>query len=290
MKLDNIAHYIHGKSCNGGGAPFATYNPANGEVLCEVQSADVGDINKAVASARIGFAEWSALSGAARGRVLRKVQDILRARNDELALLETLDSGKPIRESKSTDIILAAECFEYYAGVAATISGEHFIGAGGFAYTRREPLGVCAGIGAWNYPLQVAAWKIAPALACGNAMIYKPAELTPITATILAQILTLAGAPPGVLNVVHGDGKAGMMLSRHLHINKVSLTGEVCTGKKVMCDAAATLKPARWNLAANRRCRILPPCTTFNTPGGAPASVNICARIVAVMGVSSAGL
>ena len=238
----DITLYIHGQSCPGGGETFASVNPATGKVLCQVQSANAADIDKAVASANEGFAEWSLMSGTKRGRVLRKVADILSARNDELAMLETLDTGKPITESTSTDIVLAAESFEYYAGVAATIGGEHFVGEGGFAYTRREPLGVCAGIGAWNYPLQVAAWKVAPAMACGNAMIYKPAELTPITAMVLAQIITEAGAPPGVFNVVHGDGKVGAMLSRHRGINKVSLTGEVCTGKEVMRDAAAGLK------------------------------------------------
>lgn len=241
-QLDDIGLYIHGQSRPGNGGVFDTLNPATGKVLCSVQSADAADIDAAVESARQGFAEWSKISGAGRGRVLHRVMDILRARNDELAMLETLDTGKPISESSSTDIMLAAECFEYYAGVAATISGEHFIGAEGFAYTRREPIGICAGIGAWNYPLQVAAWKVAPALACGNAMIYKPAELTPITAAVLAQVITEAGAPPGVFNVVHGDGKVGAMLSKHPGIGKVSLTGEVCTGKEVMRDAAATLK------------------------------------------------
>ncbi|MGI9338541.1 MAG: betaine-aldehyde dehydrogenase [Gammaproteobacteria bacterium] len=241
-KLDDITLYIHGQNRLGRGGGFDTLNPATGEVLCHVQSANAADIDIAVESAREGFAEWSAMSGARRGRVLHKVRDILRARNDELAHLETLDTGKPISESASTDIMLAAECFEYYGGAAAMIGGEYFSGESGFAYTRREPLGICAGIGAWNYPLQVAAWKIAPALACGNAMIYKPAELTPMTAAVLAQIITEAGAPPGVFNVVHGDGKVGAMLSRHQDIAKVSLTGEVCTGKEVMRDAAATLK------------------------------------------------
>ena len=135
-----------------------------------------------------------------------------------------------------------ADCIEYYAGLAATLHGEHFDLANAFAYTRREPLGVCAGIGAWNYPIQIACWKSAPALACGNSMIFKPAELTPLTALKLAEIYSEAGLPDGVFNVVQGDGSTGALLSRHQGIAKVSLTGEVGTGKKVMADAAATLK------------------------------------------------
>ncbi len=240
---DAVRLFIHGEYCDAiSGRAFANYNPATGEELGAVQFADEEDINRAVESSQKGFAEWSALSGAERGRVLRKTQDILRARNDELAAMETLDTGKPITESKSADINMAADCFEYYAGLAAAIGGEHIAGNGVFSYTRREPLGVCAGIGAWNYPLQVASWKIAPALACGNAMIFKPAELSPITAAALAGIISEAGAPPGVFNVVHGDGATGAMLSRHPQIAKVSLTGEICTGKEVMRDAAGTLK------------------------------------------------
>src|SRR5690606_9765030 len=131
----------------------------------------------------------------------------------------------------------------YYAGLAATLHGTHHdLGPSAFAYTRREPLGICAGIGAWNYPLQIACWKSAPALACGNAMIFKPAELTPVTAGQLAAIYTEAGVPPGVFNVVHGGPETGKLLTAHPEIAKVSLTGEVGTGKAVMRDAAATLK------------------------------------------------
>ena len=256
--MKKIPLHIHGKNADGNGATFANINPATGEQLSEVQSASAADIDKAAQSSKQGFAEWSQLSGAQRGRVLRKVQDILRERNDELAMLETLDTGKPITESKSADITMAAECFEYYAGLAPAIGGEHITGAGRFAYTRREPLGICAGIGAWNYPLQVGAWKIAPALACGNAMIYKPAELTPTSAHILAQIVTEAGAPPGVLNVVQGDGKVGAMLSRHEQIAKVSLTGEICTGKEVMRDAASTLKQVTLELGGKSPLLVFP--------------------------------
>ena len=231
-----IKLFIHGEHIAGGGEPFTTINPATGEVLATVESAAIGQ------------RQWAALSGIERGRVLARVCALLREKNDVLARWETLDTGKPIQESKSVDIHWAADCFEYYAGVAPTISGEHSYHRNGFAYTRREPLGICAGIGAWNYPLQVASWKIAPALACGNAMLYKPAELTPITATLLADILHEAGVPPGVYNVLHGDGAVGAMLSRHPQVAKVSLTGETGTGRLVMADAATTLKQVTMEL------------------------------------------
>ncbi len=183
------------------------------------------------------------MTGAERGRVLRRVADRLRERNAELARLETLDTGKPIQETSVVDVLSGAECIEYFAGLAPTLAGEHVdLGPTAFGYTRREPLGVVAGIGAWNYPLQIACWKAAPALACGNAMIFKPAELTPLTAVKLAEIMAEAGVPDGVFNVVHGFAETGRMLTRHPGIAKVSLTGEVGTGRKVMADAAGTLK------------------------------------------------
>jgi betaine-aldehyde dehydrogenase len=171
------------------------------------------------------------------------VADLLRARNDELARLETLDTGKPIQETSVVDVLSGAECFEYFAGLAGAIAGEQVdLGPRAFGYTRREPLGVVAGIGAWNYPLQIACWKSAPALACGNAMIFKPAELTPLSALKLAEIMTEAGVPDGVFNVLQGAAETGRMLSRHPSIRKISLTGEVGTGRAVMRDAADTLK------------------------------------------------
>ncbi|MGU9951446.1 MAG: betaine-aldehyde dehydrogenase [Gammaproteobacteria bacterium WSBS_2016_MAG_OTU1] len=221
---------------------FDNINPATGETLGVVHSANQQDVDDAVRSAQQAAEKWAAYSGVERGRILYRVCQLLRDKNDELAMLETLDTGKPIQESQSADIALGADCFEYYAGIAPSISGEHMHFNNSFCYTRREPLGVCAGIGAWNYPLQVACWKIAPALACGNSFIYKPAELTPLTSTILAEIMIEAGVPEGVYNVVNGDGKTGAMLSRHPQIAKISLTGEVGTGKLVMADAATTLK------------------------------------------------
>ena len=157
--------------------------------------------------------------------------------------LESRDTGKPIQETQVVDVVSGADCFEYFAALAQSLSGEHIdLGSQAFGYTRREPLGVVAGIGAWNYPLQIACWKAAPALACGNAMIFKPAELTPFTAEKLQEILLEAGLPPGVFQVVQGFAETGRLLTRHPAIRKVSLTGEVGTGKAVMSDAAQTLK------------------------------------------------
>ncbi|MEP9369473.1 betaine-aldehyde dehydrogenase [Xanthobacter sp. VNH20] len=224
-------------------ATFTTENPATGEILAEIEIAGAAEIARAVAAARAGQKVWGAMTGTERGRILRRVADILRTRNEELAHLETLDTGKPIQETSVVDVISGADCLEYFAGVAPTITGEHLdLGPEAFGYTRREALGVVAGIGAWNYPLQIACWKAAPALACGNAMIFKPAELTPLTAVKLAEIMSEAGVPDGVFNVVQGFADTGRLLTRHPDIAKVSLTGEAGTGKKVMADAAGTLK------------------------------------------------
>lgn len=238
QKLYIGGEYVEAQS----GETFETLNPATGEALCRVHKAGGADVDRAVESAQAGFATWSAMTGAARGRILMEAVRLLRARNRELAELEVRDTGKPIQEAEAVDVASGADCIEYFAGLAASLHGEHIDLGQSFAYTRREPLGVCAGIGAWNYPIQIACWKSAPALACGNAMIFKPAELTPLTALKLAEIYTEAGVPPGVFNVVQGFGDTGQMLTRHPGIAKVSLTGEVGTGKRVMADAAQTLK------------------------------------------------
>jgi betaine-aldehyde dehydrogenase len=225
------------------GRVFSSINPATGKMLAEIEISGPDEVEAAVRAAQSGQVVWAAMTGAERGRILRQVADLLRARNDELARLETLDTGKPIQETSAVDVISGAECFEYFAGLAGAIAGEQVdLGPSAFGYTRREPLGVVAGIGAWTYPLQIACWKSAPALACGNAMIFKPAELTPLTALKLAEIMTEAGVPDGVFNVLQGAAETGRMLSRHPAIRKISLTGEVGTGRAVMRDAADTLK------------------------------------------------
>lgn len=222
---------------------FDTINPATGEVLATIRIDGQAEIDNAVARAVEAQKHWARVPGVERGRILFRAAQLLVARNAELARLETCDTGKPIQETMAVDVLSGADCIEYYAGLARTIAGEHIdLGDAAFGYTRREPLGVVGGIGAWNYPLQIACWKSAPALACGNAMIFKPAELTPLTAIELEKIYREAGLPDGLFQVVQGKGDTGRLLSRHPGIAKMSLTGEVGTGKKVMIDAAGTLK------------------------------------------------
>ncbi|WP_287981877.1 betaine-aldehyde dehydrogenase [Acidiphilium sp.] len=224
-------------------ARFETRNPATGGVLAEIEIAGAETVAAAVAAAREAQRAWAATPAAARGRILLRAASILRERNDELARTETLDTGRPIAETSVVDVISGAECLEYFGGLAASITGESVdLGPAAFGYTRREPLGVVAAIGAWNYPLQIACWKSAPALACGNAVIFKPAPQTPLTAFELAAIYREAGLPDGLFNVVNGFGETGLALVRHPDVAKISLTGSVPTGKAVAAEAAASLK------------------------------------------------
>ncbi|MGI4859360.1 MAG: betaine-aldehyde dehydrogenase [Janthinobacterium lividum] len=226
------------------GETFDTLDPATGETLATVQQASPADIDAAVASASQGQRAWSAMTAMQRSRILRRAVGLLHERSEALALLETRDTGKPIADIRNVDIVTGAEIIEYYAGLATAIEGRQIpLRADSFVYTRREPYGVCAGIGAWNYPLQIACWKSAPALAAGNAMIFKPSEVTPLSACKLAEIYLEAGVPPGVFNVVQGDARVGALLASHPGIAKISFTGSVETGKKVMATAgASTLK------------------------------------------------
>ncbi|WP_186190405.1 betaine-aldehyde dehydrogenase [Burkholderia gladioli] len=223
------------------GVTFDSFDPATGEHLATIQQAGEADVQRAVDSAREGQRVWSAMTAMQRSRILRRAVELLRERNDELAELEMRDTGKPIAETLAVDIVTGADVIEYYAGLATAIEGLQIpLREESFVYTRREPLGVCAGIGAWNYPIQIACWKTAPALAAGNAMIFKPSEVTPLSALKLAEIYTEAGVPAGVFNVVQGNGAVGAMLTAHPGIAKVSFTGGVETGKKVMSLAGAS--------------------------------------------------
>jgi betaine-aldehyde dehydrogenase len=259
-----------GSSLRGDGATITSINPATGAVLAEIPVDAAAEIDAAVARAQQAQRQWAAMSGAARARVLRQAADILRARNAELAELETRDTGKPIQETSVVDVASGADCFEYFAGLAASLAGEHLdLGPQAFGYTRREPLGVVAGIGAWNYPLQIACWKAAPALACGNAMVFKPAELTPLSAIQLAEVLSQAGLPDGVFQVVQGYADTGRLLTRHPQIRKVSLTGEVGTGKAVMADAAASLKHVTLELGGKSPLIVFDDASIDNAVAGA---------------------
>lgn len=249
---------------------FETINPATGETLARLAVAGAVEVDAAVVRAAAAQRQWARLTGTERGRILRRAVDLLRARNDELAQLETRDTGKPIQETSVVDVASGADCIEYFAGVAATIAGEHIdLGPAAFGYTRREPLGVTAGIGAWNYPIQIACWKSAPALACGNAMIFKPAELTPLTAIELEKIYLEAGCPEGLFQVVQGFAETGRLLTRHPGIAKVSLTGEVGTGRKVMADAAATLKQVTLELGGKSPLIVFDDADLDNAVSGA---------------------
>jgi betaine-aldehyde dehydrogenase len=252
------------------GERFASINPATGEVLGYVVAAGSASVNAAVAAAKQAQPAWAAMTGAERARILNRAAALLRARNEELAQLETRDTGKPIQETRVVDVASGAECFEYFAALAQSLSGEHVdLGPTAFGYTRREPLGLVAGIGAWNYPLQIACWKAAPALACGNAMIFKPAELTPFSAVKLQEILLEAGLPAGIFQVVQGFAETGRLLTRHRDIRKVSLTGEVGTGKAVMSDAAQNLKHVTLELGGKSPLIVFADATIDNAVSGA---------------------
>ncbi len=233
------------------GATFDTINPANGQVLAQVHEAGEAEVEQAVQAAQRAQQVWAAMPAMARSRILRRAVDILRERNDELAALETLDTGKPFSETASVDIATGADVLEYYAGLIPALEGQQIpLRDTSFIYTRREPLGVVAGIGAWNYPIQIALWKSAPALAAGNAMIFKPSEVTPLTALKLGEIYQQAGLPDGLFNVLPGRGAVtGQLLTEHPGIAKVSFTGGVASGKKVMANAAgSTLKEVTMEL------------------------------------------
>lgn len=231
--------YVHNQS----GTTFVTRHPGNDQAICEVETAGEAEVNAAVAAARAAYQGWSTTRAVERGNILRRAAKLLRERNDEIAALETLDTGKPIAETAAVDVATGADVIEYFAGVAQTIHGQHIdLPPAAFAMIRREPLGVVAGIGAWNYPIQIAMWKSGPALACGNTMVFKPAEQTPLTALKLAEIYTEAGMPPGVFNVVQGAAATGKALISHTDVAKVTLTGSVETGKVVMASAASDLK------------------------------------------------
>lgn len=239
-RLPSQGLWINGAAVESSGPErFTTVYPGSNEVVAEIHQAEQADVDRAVSAAAAAFEGWAATPAVERGNILRRAATLLRERNDELAELETLDTGKPIEETRTVDIITGAEVLEYYANIIQSVHGDHLdIPPEAFAIMRREPLGVVGAIGAWNYPIQIAMWKSAPALACGNTMVFKPAELTPLATMKLAEIYSEAGLPPGVFNVVQGDARVGQMLTRHPDIAKITLTGEAETGKIVMADAA----------------------------------------------------
>lgn len=264
------SHFIDGKYVEDkAGEPIPVIYPATGEVIATVYSATPAIIEQALASAKSAGKEWAAMTGTARGRVLRRAADIMRARNHDLSVLETFDTGKPYQETSVADATSGADALEYFGGLAASITGEHIQLGDDFVYTRREPLGVCVGIGAWNYPTQIASWKGAPALACGNTMVFKPSETTPLCALKVAEILHEAGAPAGVYNVIQGYGAVGASLITDTRVAKVSLTGSVPTGRKVYAAAAEGIRHVTMELGGKSPLVIFDDANLENAVSGA---------------------
>ncbi|MFH9178426.1 aldehyde dehydrogenase family protein [Streptomyces albogriseolus] len=218
-----------------GGKVFKTVSPSTEEVLSEVAEASEEDVDRAVRAARKAFEKWSALPGSERAKYLFRIARVIQERSRELAVLETLDNGKPIRETRDADLPLVAAHFFYYAGWADKL--EH----AGYGANPR-PLGVAGQVIPWNFPLLMLAWKIAPALATGNTVVLKPAETTPLSALFFADICRQAGLPKGVVNIVTGDGRAGAALVAHPDVNKVAFTGSTAVGKEIARTVAGTRK------------------------------------------------
>ena len=237
------SHFIDGAFVeDASGAVIEAIYPATGAVIARLHEATPALIDRALAAATRAQAAWAATRPVERARILRRAADLIRDRAEELAQLETLDTGKPIQETRVADWPSGADALEYFAGLAPTVTGETIPLGRDFIYTLREPLGVCVGIGAWNYPSQIACWKSAPALALGNAMVFKPSEVTPLGALKLAEIYIEAGLPAGLFNVLQGRGAVGAALVTDARVAKVSLTGSVPTGRKVYAAAAEGMR------------------------------------------------
>ncbi|RDI18970.1 aldehyde dehydrogenase (acceptor) [Rhodococcus sp. AG1013] len=228
------------------GREFETRDPATGEVLGVVADAGTSDVDSAVSAAREAFADpaWRNMTPAERGRLLWRIADLIERDADALAELETRDQGQPLGVAKTVSLTMAADVFRYYAGWCTKIEGHTSAVSipGTMHYTRREPIGVCALITPWNFPLMIAAWKLAPALACGNTVILKPAEQTPMTTVALARICVEAGVPPGVVNCLTGGPEVGAALSAHSGVDKVSFTGSTEVGRKIVVAASSNFK------------------------------------------------
>lgn len=251
---------------------FQTIDPSSGRPIADICKADKSSVDAAIKSAKNAFPNWSAMSPMERSRILLRAVALLRERNDDLAKIETHDTGKAFSETSVVDVVTGADVLEYYANLIASggLNGETTqLRPDAWIYTTKAPLGVCAGIGAWNYPIQIALWKSAPCLAAGNCMVYKPSEFTPLHALKLAEIYTEAGVPPGVFSVVQGAGDVGAMLSGHPDIKKVSFTGQVSTGMKVAGAAAGGMKYVTMELGGKSPCIILPDAGVDDAVNGA---------------------
>lgn len=237
-----IQSYYGGAHRSGAKSSFDKRYPATGEVIATIELATLDMLDEAVAMAKAAQVEWAKKSVQERGQILIRCAHALMAANEELSRLEVQDVGKVYAEAVSGDVPSGPDALEFFGAAIMTYTGTHHQWDGGMGYTRRVPLGVCAGIGAWNYPTQIALWKSAPALAMGNAFILKPSEMTPIVSDRIVQIMEEAGLPKGVFSVMQGDHTIGTAICEHPGIAKVSLTGGVETGKKIMAQSADSLK------------------------------------------------
>ncbi len=264
------SHFVNGAYVEDtSGIPLPVIYPATGKVIANLFEATPAIIEQALSSAKDAQKEWAARSGTERGRVLRRAADIIRERNRELSVLETYDTGKPLSETLYVDATSGADALEYFGGLAGSLTGEHIPLGQDWVYTVREALGLCVGIGAWNYPTQIACWKAAPALACGNAMVFKPSETTPLCALKVAEILHEAGLPAGLYNVIQGTGAVGAPLITDPRVNKVSLTGSVPTGRKIYANAAKDMKHVTMELGGKSPLLIFDDADIENAVGGA---------------------
>ncbi len=233
---DTYGHYIGGEFVEpSSNEYFKTINPATEEVLSAVPVADEGDVDKAVSAARKAFGTWSSLAPGDRAKFVYRIARVIQERAREMAVLESMNGGKPIKESRDVDIPLAAAHFFYYAGWADKLENA-------FPGRRAEPLGVAAQVIPWNFPMLMLAWKIAPAIATGNTVVLKPAETTPLTALMFAEICDQVGLPPGVVNIINGAGATGAALVKHPDVDKVAFTGSTEVGKMIQRELAGTHK------------------------------------------------
>lgn len=251
---------------------FQTFDPSTAKPTATIHTSSRQSVDAAIDSAASAFPSWSATPPIERSRILHRAVALLRERNDELARIETLDTGKPYSETSTVDVVTGADVLEYYASLVASggLNGESFrLRPEASVTTTKEPLGVCAAIGAWNYPIQIALWKSAPCLAAGNTLVYKPSEFTPLHAQRLAELYRDAGLPDGVFNVVYGAGDVGAQLSSHPRVAKVSFTGQVSTGKKVAGAAAGGMKYVTMELGGKSPVVVLPDCEVESAVDGA---------------------
>jgi acyl-CoA reductase-like NAD-dependent aldehyde dehydrogenase len=263
MKLDDIAvaaglrtpirHqlFVGGKFVDAAsGETLATLNPHDNTPIAEVAMAGREDVDRAVAAARKAFPVWSRMAAADRGRILLKLADLIEANAEELARLESLDTGHPLRDSRALDVPRTAACYRYFGGMADKFQGETIpVEAGFLNYTLREPVGVVGQVVPWNFPLMFTSWKMAPALAAGNTIVMKPAEITPLTSLKIAELMAQAGMPDGVVNIVPGLGAvAGQYIAEHDGIAKVAFTGSTATGRRIVQASAGNLKKVQLEL------------------------------------------